>query len=125
MLVNLLIALVLLAFASSDRLLRAVGRRSAGLAALPLVDAALLSAYVFGEDSYRDNGTSRWNAYRSPGGALGPMFVLSVALMVACAALLAYFALRGRRGLFRSAALAGGLAALFLLTATIVGFTAN
>jgi hypothetical protein len=97
MLVNVVIALALLAFASSDRLLGAVGRRSAGLAALPLVDAALLSAYVFGEDSYRDNGTSRWDAYRSPGGALGPMFVASVALMVACAALLAYFALQGRR----------------------------
>jgi hypothetical protein len=125
MLVNFLIGLALLGLASSDRLLHAAGRSVAGLAALPLLDAALLSAYVFGEDSYRDNGTSRWDAYRSPGGALGSMFVLSVALTVACAALLAYFALRGRRGLFRSAALAGGLAALFLLTATIVGFTAN
>jgi hypothetical protein len=124
-LVNTLTAVILLAFPSSDRLLRAVGQRSAGLAALPLVDAALLSAYVFGEDSYRDNGTSRWDAYRSPGGALGPMFVASVALMVACAALLAYFALRGRRRSFRSAALLGGLTALSLLTATIVGFTAD
>jgi hypothetical protein len=30
-----------------------------------LLDAVLLAAFVFGEDSYRDNGTSRWDAYRS------------------------------------------------------------
>ena len=48
----------------------------------------MLTAYVFGEDSYRGNGISRWDAYRSPGGALGPMFVLSVALLAGCAALL-------------------------------------
>ena len=60
------------------------------LALLPLLAAALLAAYVFGEDSYRDNGTSRWDAYRSPGGALGPMFVLSLGLMTLSAALLTF-----------------------------------
>ena len=40
------------------------------LAALPLVNAVLVTVYVFGEDSYRGN-ISRWDTYRSPGGALG------------------------------------------------------
>jgi hypothetical protein len=53
------------------------------------------------------------------------MFALSVALMVACAALLAYSALSGRRRLFRSVAFTGGVAGLFLITATIIGFSAN
>jgi hypothetical protein len=125
LLVNVLIAFALLAVAGGDRLVRAVGRKSVALAVLPLLDAALLSAYVFGEDSYRDNGISRWDTYRSPGGALGPMFVLSIALMVACAALLAYAALRGHRLLLRSAAFTGGLAALLLINATVIGFSTN
>jgi len=125
LLVNILIAVALLYVACSDRLVLAVGYKAAALAALPLLDAALLSAYVFGEDDYRNNGVSRWDAYRSPGGALGPMFILSIALMVACAALLAYFAIRGRRYLFRSTAGAGALVALFLFTVTIAGFSLN
>ena len=81
--------------------------------------------YVLGEDSYRGNGISRWDAYRSPGGALGPMFVLSVGLMAVCAAALAYAALRGRERPVRVTALAGGLTCQVLLTATIVGFSSN
>ena len=81
--------------------------------------------YVFGEDSYRRNGISRWDAYRSPGGALGPMFVLSVALMVGCAALLVYAGLQGSDRLLRVTALVGGLTSSVLLTATIIGFSVN
>ncbi|MDQ2969487.1 MAG: hypothetical protein M3R37_14390 [Actinomycetota bacterium] len=87
--------------------------------------ATLLSVYVFGEDSYRSNGSSRWDAYRSPGGALGSMFVLSVVLMVVCAAALAYSGIGAKERLFRFIALAGGLTCLILLTATIFGFSAN
>ena len=47
------------------------------------------------------NNISRWDAYRSPGGALGWTFVLSVALMAVCAAVLFYAGLRGRDGLLR------------------------
>jgi hypothetical protein len=80
-LVNALVGVVLIGVSISDRLTRRRSRWLAGLAVLPLLAAALLAAYVFGEDSYRGNGISRWDAYRSPGGALGPMFVLSLGLM--------------------------------------------
>ena len=124
LLVNFLVAVALLAVAASDRLVRSLSRNSVVFAALPLLTAVLLTVYVFGEDSYRGNGISRWEAYAS-GGALGPMFVLSVALMVGCAALLFYAGLRGRNRLLRVTALAGGLTSLVLVTATILGFTLN
>jgi hypothetical protein len=63
--------------------------------------------------------------YRSPGGELGPMYVLSVALMAGCAALLLYAGLRNRHRLFRVSAFVGGLTALALVTPTILGFTLN
>ncbi len=81
--------------------------------------------YVFGEDSYGGNGTSRWEAYRSPGGALGPMFVLSVAVMVFCAVLLVYAGVGRRERLFRVTASTCGVASLLLLPATTIGFTGN
>jgi hypothetical protein len=80
---SFIVALVLFAFAARESLVRWLSGRSVILAALPLLNAVLLTLYVFGEDSYRGNGISRWDAYRSPGGALGPMYVLSVALMAA------------------------------------------
>ena len=125
LLISVLVGAGLLVIASNGRLVHVLSRRSAALAALPLVTAVLLSVYVFGEDSYRGNGISRWDAYRSPGGALGPMFVASVALMVVCAALLFYAGLRNRRGLLRLTAFVGGLASLVLVTATIIGFSSN
>jgi len=97
----------LLVIAGNGRLEHVLSRRSAALAALPLVTAVLLIVYVFGEDSYRGNGISLWNAYRSPGGALGPM----------------YAGLRGRGRLLRLTAFVGGLASLVLVTATIIGRT--
>jgi hypothetical protein len=99
--------------------------RGAVLAALPLGMAALLTAYVFGEDSYRDNGISRWDAYTDPGGALGGMYVLSVALSLACAALVAHAARLRTRGLWKATLLAGGILDLAVLTPTIVGFNSN
>ena len=126
LLTNLVVAAVLLAAAAAGRsLARRPARWSAALAVLPLLNAAVLAAYVFGEDSYRGNGVSRWDAYRSPGGALGPMFVLSVGLLVACAALLLFAGLRGSDRLFRVTAFAGVLTSLGLVTATILGFTLN
>jgi hypothetical protein len=122
---NFLIALALFGVAASMGLVRLLSRRSVTLAALPLVSAVLLTLYVFGEDSYRGNGVSRWDAYRSPGGALGPMYVLSVALVAGCAALLFYAGLRSRHGVFRVSAFVGGLTVLALVTPTILGFTLN
>ena len=125
LLANLAVGVLLVAVAGTSRLARRLVRRSVTLASLPLLLAAVLSVYVFGEDSYRGNGISRWDAYRSPGGALGSMFVLSVALMAVCAAGLVYAGLGAKERLFRVAAFAGGLTSLILLTATIIGFTAN
>ena len=97
----------------------------ATLALLPLLSAGLLSAFVLGEDSYRDHGISRWQGYRSPGGALGPMFVVSLVLMNACATLLALFGLRSRTRPFRASAFGASLVALLLVTPTIIGFSTN
>ncbi len=130
MLANLVTAAVLIAAGAAYPLLRNVARRTlsltaASLAALPIALGVLLCLYVFGEDDYRDTGVSRWDAYRSPGGALGPMFILSVALLAACAALMLFSGQRGRAALLSGAALAGGITSLVLVTATIIGFTAN
>jgi hypothetical protein len=125
LLVNALVGLSLLALAGSGRRISVRSPRVAMTALLPLVSAGLLSAFVFGEDSYRDNGISRWQAYRSPGGALGPMFVLSLVLMATCAVLLALSTLHGRARLFRASAFGGALAALLLITGTIIGFSTN
>lgn len=115
----------LLVVATRTRLERFLSRGSVVLATLPLASAGLLAIYVFGEDSYRANGTSRWEAYRSPGGALGPMFVLSVALMTLCAVLLVYAGMRRRERLFRLTACACGITSLLLLPATTMGFSLN
>ena len=128
--VNLVVAAALLLLAVAYPTLRRTSRgrllRAAVLLALlPIVLAGVLSAYVFGEDSYRGNGISRWEAYRSPGGALGPMFVVSIALLCTCGVLVAYAGWRGRVRLLCGTALAGGVVSLVLVTATVIGFTAN
>ena len=115
---HLVITLTLLVLAG-------VGRRAVLFATLPLLDAALLAAYVFAEDTYRGNGISRWDAYRSPGGALGPMFIASLVLLVGTAALLGFAAARDRGGLFRLVALAGAAGGIVLVLPTIIGFSAN
>ena len=122
---NGLVGAVLIGVSISDRLTRRCSRWWAVLALLPLLAAALLAAYVFGEDSYRGNGISRWDAYRSPGGALGPMFVLSLGLMTLSAALLAFAGLRGHAALLRLTSFGAGATALFLLNATALGFSLN
>jgi hypothetical protein len=125
LLANLLVALILVMVGVRGFLSLRLTRTSVGFALLPLVDAVLLASFVFGEDSYRDNGISRWNAYRSPGGALGPMFVASLALLIVCAALLVYSVRRDRGELFASTACLSGTASFFLVSATIIGFSAN
>jgi hypothetical protein len=53
------------------------------------------------------------------------MFVLSIGLMVAAAALLVYAGLTARAGLLRTTAVGAGLVAFLLLGATIIGFSVN
>jgi hypothetical protein len=125
LLVNLALAFFLVLAATRGRLMGVSSRRLAALAALPLVDAGLLAAFVFGEDSYRGNGVSRWDAYRSPGGALGLLFILSISLSVVWAALILLAGLRGRRRLLRLTTIGAGLTGLLLLTSTIIGFSTN
>ena len=117
LLLHLVIVIGLLGFAWA-------GPRAAWLPALPLLDAALLAVYVFGEDTYRGD-ISRWDAYRSPGGALGAMFVLSLVLLAGCVAVLAFAAVRDRARLFRLTALAGAAGGIFLVVPTIIGFSTN
>jgi hypothetical protein len=99
--------------------------RTGLLPAVPLAYLALLFAYVFGEDSYRGNGISRWDAYRSPGGALEPMFWATVALMIVAAGsmLLAIVQHRGR--LMRASVLGATVVALLLGIPTLLGFSLN
>ena len=122
-LVDGLVGAVLIGVSIGDRLTRRCSRSWAVLALLPLLAAALLAAYVFGEDSYRGDGVRRWDAYRSPGGALGPMFVLSLGLMTLLAALLAFAGLRGRAAFSAVDLVRAGATALFLLNATALGFS--
>jgi hypothetical protein len=122
LLLNLTVATVLLA-ATVMPVRRP--RRWTLLSALPLVDGALLATYVFGEDTYRSGGVSRWDAYRSPGGAAGAMFVASLAVLALCTASLVYSGLEERPRYFKVSALAGGLGALLLVTPTIIAFGSN
>ena len=102
-----------------------LGRGYLTVAVLPLLLAAVLAAYVFGEDSYRANGISRWDAYRSPGGALGELFVLTIVVLIGCSAALGYAARRDRRWLFAASAFATAFGAAFLVFATFIGFSSN
>jgi hypothetical protein len=91
----------------------------------PLVYVALLFAYVFGEDSYRGNGISRWDAYRSPGGALEPMFFATVALMVLANGFMILAAARQQGRLMRASTVGATVVAMFLGIPTIMGFSLN
>jgi hypothetical protein len=95
------------------------------LPALPLASVALLIAFVFGEDSYRGNGISRWDAYRSPGGALAPLFIATVVLMTLAASLMIFAVVRDRRHLGRASVLGAAAVALLLAIPTVIGFSAN
>jgi cell division protein FtsW (lipid II flippase) len=95
------------------------------LPALSLASVALLLVFVFGEDSYRRNGISRWDAYRSPGGALEPMFFATVALMALGAVLMVLGIVQHRRRLTRASTLAAAAVALLLGIPTVIGFSAN
>ena len=95
------------------------------LPAVPLVYVALLIAYVFGEDSYRGNGISRWDAYRSPGGALEPIFFATVALMVLAGAFMFLATARQDRRLMRASTVGATGVAVFLGIPTVMGFSLN
>ena len=95
------------------------------LPVVPLVYVALLFAYVFGEDSYRGNGISRWDAYRNPGGALEPMFLATVTLMVLAGGFMILAAARQQGGLMRASTVGATVVAVFLGIPTVMGFSLN
>jgi cell division protein FtsW (lipid II flippase) len=100
-------------------------RFSAAAAIVPVALAALLVVFVAMDDTYRDNGTSRWDAYRSPGGALGPLFAASLLLLAGCALALARTGLAHRSRAYRLTAILGALAVLLVVLPTVVGFSVN
>mgnify|MGYP006315691637 CR=1 FL=1 len=102
-----------------------LGRWSRAFTILPLLFATLLAAYVFGEDSYRGNGISRWDAYRSPGDDLGVLFVVTMLALIGCSGALGYAALRDRRWQFASWAFVTVSGAMLLMFATFIGFSNN
>ena len=121
MLVNVATAGLLIVVAVGAE--RAALTRSAIVAIL--LDAGVLTAFVFGEDTYRRGGISRWDAYRSPGGALGLMFVASVVALLVVAVVLVYAEARRFPRLVQAATLGGTACALFLIIPTIIGFSTN
>jgi cell division protein FtsW (lipid II flippase) len=100
-------------------------RWSAAVALVPVALATLLVVFVAMEDTYRENGMSRWQAYRSPDGALGPLFAASLALLAGCALALAGTGLAHRSRAYRLTALLGALAILLVVLPTVVGFSVN
>jgi hypothetical protein len=102
----------------------ALRRRWLGFAAVPFLFAAFLAAYVFGEDSYRGDDISRWDAYRSPGGELDELFFFTILVLLGCGAVLGYASVRGRRWMFSTWAFVTVLA-VPLVYATFIGFSTN
>jgi hypothetical protein len=125
LLYDICLAVILLAAAASAFTGRRLGLGHLAVAALVLLDAVLLAVFVFGEDSYRDNGISRWNAYRSGWDALGPMFVVSMVVLIGCSVLLTVATLRDRGRHFAVAGTVVAIAAVFLVVPTVIGFSNN
>jgi hypothetical protein len=119
------LAAALLLAAAAAAPVRRAGRLAAAAALVPAAVAALLVVWVLSEDTYRRNGISRWDAYRSPGGALGPLLVVSVVLLGVCAAALAGCALARKDRLYRVTALLGTLVVCFLAVPAVIGFSVN
>ena len=125
LLVALVCAALLLAAGARPGRGAFVASRALPLAAAPIALAVLLAAYVFGEDSYRGNGISRWDAYRSPGGELGELFVVTVAALALAAALIVVGWRRRSAVLVRGGLVWGALVSAALVIPTVIGFTAN
>ena len=102
-----------------------VARRNFVTLLLQTLFQPMLLVFVFGADSYRKNGISRWDAYQSPGGALEPMFFATVALMTLAAGAMIFAIVRHRRRLMRASTLGAGAVALLLGIPTVIGFSTN
>ena len=103
---------------------RSLGRSRgfAGAAAL-LVWTGSLTAFVFAEDSYVDDGSSRWS---NRGSSEHEAFVVVAATALLVAALLVVIAARGTKpAVVRAALLAAGAASLAAAYAVVVSFAAN
>ena len=71
------------------------------------------------------NGISRWDAYRSPGGALEPLFFATVVSMTLAAGAMIFAVVRRRGRLLRASTLGAAAVALLLGIPTVIGFSTN
>ena len=101
---------------------RHLGSRWAGLVAtIPVVAVVLMTAYVFGEDSYVGRGISRWARYDDNSHAL---YAAAVAFSLCAAGALLAATSRRRATLARLSIALCGLACAGCLI-TVIAFTLN
>lgn len=92
-------------------------------AGLNLAFGALMTAYVFGADTYTNDGRSRW---ATRGGTDHTLYVLAMVVAVACTLLFAFLAARGTRGwTVRPALLLSGAADAVLGYLLVLAFDNN
>lgn len=88
-----------------------------------LAFVALMTAYVFGADTYVNDGRSRW---ATRGGTDHALYVVAMAVAAACTLLFALLAARGTRGwIVRSALLVSGAADAVLGYVLVLAFDNN
>jgi hypothetical protein len=92
-------------------------------AGFSLAFGALMTAYVFGADTYTNDGRSRW---ATRGGGDHTLYLVTMAVATACAVVLALLAARGTRGwIVRPALLLGGAVDAVLGYLLVLGFDNN
>jgi hypothetical protein len=92
-------------------------------AAFNIAFGALMTAYVFGANTYTDDGRSRW---ATRGGADHTLYVVTIVVAAACAVLFAVLARQGTRGwIVRPALLLSGAADAVLGYLLVLAFDNN
>jgi hypothetical protein len=88
-----------------------------------LAFVSLMSAYVFGADTYTNDGRSRW---ATRGGGDHTVYLVTIVVAAACAALFAFLAARGTRGgVVRATLLLSGAADAALGYLLVLAFDNN
>jgi len=88
-----------------------------------LAFAALMTAHVFGADTYTNDGRSRW---ATRGGGAHAIYLVTLGVVVVCAVVLSVLAARGARGrIVRPVVLLSGVADAVLGFLLIVAFDNN
>ncbi len=95
--------------------------RTALVAGVPLAAAVLMTIYVFGEDSYVGDGTSRWVRYN---GGAHTLYAVAIALDLLGALVVVVAVVRGAPGWTRAGLAVSSFACVGSLIA-VIGFTVN